>query len=872
MSNYNYNPEPPRVWSRVQSQQTYINENFPFQYDVYVPLIDETIPQEDADFLTKQINKGNILQYKANSARLTKSQKYSQLARGMGPSRKKVFATQSETYTNPNTTGLLRKDYITYNQNDIVGAPKNPDNCPDNLIKDGGTLVAGIYANPCTGEIYKEDEVNANLFNPSSASDVPGQDQLYWNSKLQPWIPRQRYTMTNSSNKWPINYKGLKSAITPNIIPPIIRFSLIQNNSINLNWKIDYLYKMDSFNIYVNGIFIKNIPNNGSYSYSLSIQETDSVINSNTTLPEDEQTKNLAEPNLLKLLVLKSSDLDTLKSFVSKATDFNIPTNLYYINFTSILNKTESPFSNTLQIDTTPYKVADISNNIPDPSANTCNNPCHNTCFNTCFNCCHNSCNCSNSSGTINNVNTDNKLNQIISMMSNLNNSIDNIENDVTIIKDNNNTGLLNSINQKVQEISVVSNKIDALQLSIDDVSCNPSGLIAKIDSINQKIDTNTKLVGDIKFYFQDFSAGMTTEIFDINNKLDAINTNISNISDIPDLTTTLNAINMKLDTNNNLISNVKDNVLSIESEIKTINSTLTTNNNLINNMNSNVNNMNSNINNMNSNINNVNSNINNVNSNINNVNSNILSLASEIENIDVKLDSNNDLITNVNNNVNLLRDEINQKLNIINSLSIDILSKTTSILDKVKRCGCCDSSSNPAGCNCDFYNSLFTNDTISTINSYVLQYISTAFDDTAPDILITIEQFDSLNIGLQSLEELILSESPECCFRNIIDIYRNILKIIKYGFDDRYAKKSALLAAEAWKQDSIILRDKEKLQEYLENLNKNFTAMSFQITSAKVNIKIQYQVYHERYGVPYNLEYDPILLKAIMVECGIVY
>jgi hypothetical protein len=183
----------------------------------------------------KQIYKGNILQHKGNSARLTKSQKYSQLARMAGPNRTKVFATQSQTYTNPNTTNLLRVGYTTFpfpNQN--VGAPNNisgpfaygipnPDGCPTNAIQDGGTLVCGTYTNPCSGEIYKQGPTTSVICNPSSASDVPGNSILCWNNKLQSWFPRQKYTMNNSSDKWPVNYKGFVSALKPGKLPrPIV--------------------------------------------------------------------------------------------------------------------------------------------------------------------------------------------------------------------------------------------------------------------------------------------------------------------------------------------------------------------------------------------------------------------------------------------------------------------------------------------------------------------------------------------------------------------------------------------------------------------------------------------------------------------------
>ena len=175
----------------------------------------------------KQFYKGNILQYKGNSARLSKSQKYSQLSRMVGPNRTKVFATQSETYSNPNTTGLLRVGYTSYPfPNQIVGAPNNisgpfaygipnPNNCSANSIQDGGILVCGTYANPCSGEIYIQGSTTATICAPTSASNVPGPSILCWNNKIKTWFPRQKYFMNNSTDKWPVNYKGFKSALRP---------------------------------------------------------------------------------------------------------------------------------------------------------------------------------------------------------------------------------------------------------------------------------------------------------------------------------------------------------------------------------------------------------------------------------------------------------------------------------------------------------------------------------------------------------------------------------------------------------------------------------------------------------------------------------
>lgn len=269
MSNYNYNPVPPRVWSRVQNPCTYIVPGSDYT-QAFIPLTGETVSQAQADYQIKQINKGNILQYKGNSARLTKSQKYSQLARCAGPNRTKVFATQSQTYTNPNTTGLLRVGTQTYPYpNEIVGAPNNisgpfeynipnPNDCSGNSVQDGGTLVCGTFANPCTGEIIKQGTTSAIICNPSSASNVPGTSVLCWNNKVQTWFPKPRYFMNNSTDKWPQGYKGFESALRP--LPPTLTLNSINScNNITLSWtsNTSNCFPVTEYRIYQDDTLIK---------------------------------------------------------------------------------------------------------------------------------------------------------------------------------------------------------------------------------------------------------------------------------------------------------------------------------------------------------------------------------------------------------------------------------------------------------------------------------------------------------------------------------------------------------------------------------------------------------------------------------------
>jgi hypothetical protein len=274
MSNpYKYNPRPPRVWSRVQGQCTFTDASNNAYNSVYIPLTNQTVSLAQANYEDKLLQKGNILQYKGNSSQLTKKQKYSQLAKGFGPNRTKVFATQSETYTNPNTTGLLRvNSSILPFPNDLVGQPNNisspfqyavpnPDGCSGFSVQDGGNLVCGTYVNPCTGEILQTGATSSVICNPASASDVPGFATLCWDTKVQTWFPRQRYVMTNSGTKWPEGYKGFVSAVTITPPTPVLTIE-VECGSAVLNWDnvTNTCISISSYNIYQNSIFIKSVP------------------------------------------------------------------------------------------------------------------------------------------------------------------------------------------------------------------------------------------------------------------------------------------------------------------------------------------------------------------------------------------------------------------------------------------------------------------------------------------------------------------------------------------------------------------------------------------------------------------------------------
>lgn len=264
-SSIQYNPNPPRVWSRVQNPCSVI------AYKNDDPGANSDFAR--ADYERQMLLKGNILQYKKNSSNLTKKQRYTQIAKGMWTNRTKTWATQSDTYTNPNMTSLLRvNSTILDPSNNTFSSPPNPFGCPTTEIQDGGNLVCNVVVDPCTQEVVKRTR-SQQLCNPTTDSDVPGQIQeLCWNDGTQTWYPRQRYIMPTSGTKWPQGYKGFVSAVT--FVGPVLTVGNIGCGLvIPLNWTFldNTCIPITSFNIYQNDVLILNVP--GSQT-SVTINET----------------------------------------------------------------------------------------------------------------------------------------------------------------------------------------------------------------------------------------------------------------------------------------------------------------------------------------------------------------------------------------------------------------------------------------------------------------------------------------------------------------------------------------------------------------------------------------------------------------------
>jgi hypothetical protein len=251
-----YNPDPTKEWTRFENNCV---------YPVNLPA---SISPSQAHRLA-MLYKGNILQYKNNSSNITKSQKYGQIAKGSWINRNTTWATQSQSYTNPNTQSLRRVSYSTITPtsggiavptgspltcppvNPVIpiypvlpntggggggggppppvippqpsggsGGPVLPDIIPTIppeplVIPDGGILICGSVEDLCNPTPYVP--VLTDICNPTTASDVPGPiEELCYNDGLPTYYPKTKLTYATSGNKWPTNEKFFRSA---NAIP-----------------------------------------------------------------------------------------------------------------------------------------------------------------------------------------------------------------------------------------------------------------------------------------------------------------------------------------------------------------------------------------------------------------------------------------------------------------------------------------------------------------------------------------------------------------------------------------------------------------------------------------------------------------------------
>ena len=215
-----YNPNPTRLWSRVQRPCTFENVGQSTSGLTYIPQLRKFVPNADVLNELNMLRKGNVLQYKKNSTNITKVQRYSQICKGTWTNRTTTWATQTDQFTNPNVRSLKR---VNVNRNITMDGVTTdaPITCPKDIlnnpnitvvIQDGGSLVYNVIENPCTGETIVS-KCSTNVCNPTTNSDVPGPIiNLCYDSSLPTYYVKTNTTMSNSGNKWPEGQTMLGSA------------------------------------------------------------------------------------------------------------------------------------------------------------------------------------------------------------------------------------------------------------------------------------------------------------------------------------------------------------------------------------------------------------------------------------------------------------------------------------------------------------------------------------------------------------------------------------------------------------------------------------------------------------------------------------
>jgi methyl-accepting chemotaxis protein len=998
-----YNPFPARVWSRVQNKCTYVDEDSLYN-EAYIPLTGQTLTLADAKDEMQMFYKGNILQHKGNSARLTKSQRYSQLARMAGPNRTKVFATQTTTYTNPNTSGLLRVGYSEYNfPNQISGAANNisgpfnygtpnPNGCPETVIKEGGQLVCGTYADPCSGEIYKQEAPNSTIYNLSSASDVPGNSVLSWNTKIQTWFPRQKYKMNNSGDKWPINYKGFIRAMQPGKpCPPIVTIQryevsaktlddLFINNYMDnkdieeqlgisadfygiykeknkdvvakelydlyITWVSTDIYPIASFNIYVDDVFYANVKNDYTYSYivrgvtkttvNISVRSLREPLTTGTTTvtlesdlgnanqtifvpPEDGgPVYDVSAPVVNKddafcdlvplnnLLEKIQADIRTLDNVVTvsnelinyKLDHIDMSMNVLFNDIdTSITQTSEqltlnvdnkfTDLSSTVNnrfdgLDTVVINTTqEIMNNINSKyeSLDSSMNNGFDTLGKSLADCCQQmGINMNDLFKTLDaslntyNYDTIESISILLDeQLYNITNEFDDkllpIADSIATVSDN-----VNTISGKVD---TVTSKVDTISDKVDTISTNVTTISGKVDTVTGKVDTistNVTTVSDNVTTISGKVDTISTDVTAISGKVDTVSGKVDTVSGKVDtISTNVTTISGKVDTISTDVTTVSDNVTTISGKVDTISTDVTAISDKVETISDKVETISTDVTAISDKVETISDSVYAISTDVTAISDSVTAISDKVDTISDSVTAISDSVTAISDNVTLISDSvtlISDSVTTISSSITDVISIASSILNKVltlNNCdcsGCCCCGCSDSSCNCDVYNTLFQSSAITTINEYVMSFISTIYEDT--DTYIPIDEFDSLNASLVSLEDLFVSD-PSCCFVNVIDVYRNMLKIVKSAFDKKNLAKTTLINAENWRQDSVILRDPTKLSEYIEALNKSYRIMDLGITSSKAMIKPQYKIYHELYGIPPNLAYDPHLMKPIL-------
>ena len=109
------------------------------------------------------------------------------------------------------------------------------------------------------------------------------------------------------------------------------------------------------------------------------------------------------------------------------------------------------------------------------------------------------------------------------------------------------------------------------------------------------------------------------------------------------------------------------------------------------------------------------------------------------------------------------------------------------------------------------------------------------------------------------------LKKRTNKCYRHVIDVYVSIVEMIFLNVNLKKTLKTTIDQAEQYKADSEILRNTDKLNEYLERIRKvrGKLVPDFDF-NIKLKYKKKYRIYIKKYGFPKNKIFDPELMLEI--------
>jgi hypothetical protein len=128
------------------------------------------------------------------------------------------------------------------------------------------------------------------------------------------------------------------------------------------------------------------------------------------------------------------------------------------------------------------------------------------------------------------------------------------------------------------------------------------------------------------------------------------------------------------------------------------------------------------------------------------------------------------------------------------------------------------------------------------------------------------IKKLDQDYVNRLTLCLIKLKKRANCNYKSIIQNYITILELIFFNVNLKISLKNAIGQAERYQLDSEILRNGDKLKEYLESLKGSSALFARVNTRTKLKLNRRYRIYVKKYGFPENGLFSPE--RMIEIDC----